>query len=757
MNREKSALKKAPVEGIFIPDWPAAGDIDLEIHDLPHQSSSTEWWYVNAHFSSKEGRNFALFASFFKRAVSYDKKTGKLTHGYTLIWALSDLDHKKYYPVSLVDKDAPRFALQKIKNEQKDGDPYFTRAAVEIFKKGKVPYPDTLMKETPKISNSVFSLDFDGQTYKKLKDKSYQLNLSDERLGVSVELNFKPQIKPIRYGDEGVIDTDQDEVFFYYFIPNCELSGQLKVNGEQLQIAQGSGWYDHEFAVKTTEEAPRDLHRVSWNWVGLQLSNGYQLSAYDMQYDDQQKEEDVNLILVAPDGSVKKTRKFTLKALGEKWTSTKTFNRYPTIWKLSAPEFGLELELQASFANQEFNTIISKPAFWEGRVDITGKHSGRKITGKGFVERHGHVETNTIRNFLKSVSRTTLDSVNKVLPMNPDEEMMEELVSVRGNKEFLRDLDRKVYSEKLIAPIRAITDRGGKSWRSYATMACVDAVGGDSQKYVEWMALPELMHVGSLIVDDVQDKSTIRRGGPSVHVLHGDAIAINSGNAAYFIGQTCIYHGEGSDKKKNRVYSCYFEGMRASHSGQALDIHGLDYMIPMALKDDAVAKLLPKRVVSIHRLKSGAPSGYLAKIGSILGDATKEQEEALTNFFYTLGISFQIIDDTLNLKGFKDNLKTKAEDITAGKITYPVALAMSKMPAKERVKLWNIVKSKTDDIKMLSKAVDLINKYDAIEESEKIARNDLEKAWKKLDPIIEDSVVKINLRAFSWYVLERTY
>jgi geranylgeranyl pyrophosphate synthase len=288
-------------------------------------------------------------------------------------------------------------------------------------------------------------------------------------------------------------------------------------------------------------------------------------------------------------------------------------------------------------------------------------------------------------------------------------------------------------------------------------MACVDAVGGDSQRYVDWMALPELMHVGSLIVDDVQDQSTIRRGGPSVHMIHGEAIAINSGNAAYFIGQTCIYHGEGTDEKKNRVYGCYFEGMRASHSGQALDINGLDYMIPLALKDDAVAKLLPKRVVSIHRLKSGAPSGYLAKIGSILGDASKEQEEALTNFFYTLGISFQIIDDTLNLKGFKDNLKTKAEDITAGKITYPVALAMSKMPSKERVKLWNIVKSKTDDIKMLTKAVDLINKYNAIEESEKIARNELEKAWKKLDPIIEDSVVKINLRAFSWYVLERTY
>ncbi|MEN9394346.1 MAG: hypothetical protein RL362_567 [Bacteroidota bacterium] len=729
----------------------------MDIHDLPHKSSSTEWWYLNAHFTTSQNRNFALFASFFKRAVSYDKKSGLVNYGYTLIWALSDLDNKKYYPVSLVDKDAPRYALQKIKNDKNSSDPFFTKAAIEVFKKGNVPYPDTLMKEMPRISDTSLSLDYDGQTFKKLKDKSYQLELKDTRQDISIKLNFKPNIKPVRSGEDGVIDANQDEVFFYYFIPNCEVSGSVGLKGEHLKIKEGSGWYDHEFAVRTTKEAPKDLHKSAWNWIGLQLSNGYQLMAYDVQYDDKQDEVDVYLILVGPDQKTIKTTNFKLEAVGALWTSTKTFNRYPGHWILNAPELDLKLELKASFNNQEFNTIISKPAFWEGRVDVTGTHKGKKITGKGFVERHGHVETNTIKDFLKSVSRSTLESVKKILPLDPDEVMMEELVSVKGNKEFLRDLDRKVYKDKLIAPIRAITDRGGKSWRSYATIACVDAVGGESQSYMDWMALPELMHVGSLIVDDVQDQSTIRRGGPSVHVMHGEAIAINSGNAAYFIGQTCIYHGEGTDQKKNRVYSCYFEGMRASHSGQALDINGLDYMFPMAIKDDALAKLLPNRVISIHRLKSGAPSGYLAKIGSILGDASKEQEEALTNFFYTLGISFQIIDDTLNLKGFKDNLKTKAEDITAGKITYPIALAMSKMPSKDRLKLWNIVKSKTDDIKLLTKAVELLHKYNAIEESEKIARNQLEKAWKKLDPIIEDSMVKINLRAFSLYVLARTY
>ena len=81
----------------------------------------------------------------------------------------------------------------------------------------------------------------------------------------------------------------------------------------------------------------------------------------------------------------------------------------------------------------------------------------------------------------------------------------------------------------------------GKSWRSYATVACSDIVGGNAQLAKDWLALPELMHVGSLMVDDVQDKSALRRGGPAAHHMFGEAIAINSGSAAYFLGQICVY------------------------------------------------------------------------------------------------------------------------------------------------------------------------------------------------------------------------
>src|ERR1051325_6272211 len=50
----------------FPADWLARGALDLGVHDLPHASSTLEWWYVNAHVETETGRELALFAAFFR-------------------------------------------------------------------------------------------------------------------------------------------------------------------------------------------------------------------------------------------------------------------------------------------------------------------------------------------------------------------------------------------------------------------------------------------------------------------------------------------------------------------------------------------------------------------------------------------------------------------------------------------------------------------------------------------------------------------
>ena len=745
-------------------DWPGEGPIDLAIHDLPHHSSTTEWWYMNSHFNTKDGRNFSIFASFFRKVIDYDKKTKELVYAHSMIWALYDASNKEYHPFSLVDKRAPELGKKKLEKGELVKDDRLRRAALEVVNKGKVPQPDRLFKDDVVVAPDRLYLNFDGNTYEKKPDGSYELHLEERDPAISCKLTFKPKKAPIRHGDNGVVRGVSAEDMFYYFIPRCEVTGTLFLQGEELELVKSSGWYDHEFGrhPEKSDEEHEDqnedtLKDVAWNWLSTQLDNGCEVSAYDLFDDDGEGELCGHwLIFIDEQGNRHAYENFTLEPLGG-YTSTRTFNIYPTGWKLTVPELDLELHAEAAIEQQEFITFISRPAFWEGRINVVGKLKGKDVKGPGFVERSGFYKIDDLDDFFKAVSRETLKSVQKILPLNPTGDKAAELISGREHAYLLEGLDLQRYSDYLIKPIREIIDRGGKSWRSYAPLACCDLVGGNSQKTIDWMALPELMHTGSLIVDDVEDKSEIRRGKESCHKMYGEATAINAGTACYFISQVCIYADELDESKKLEIYNYYFQGLRAAHTGQALDIAGLHYMMP-EIVESGDGDLLEKRVLGIHRLKSAVPASFLARMGTTLAGGTKEQVEELKNYFESLGLAFQIVDDTLNLKGFRDNLKSKGEDITHGKITYPVAKAMKLLKTKEeRQQLWDIVKSKPKDPAVIGRAVTIIHDCGALDEADNEAKEMMEAAWKRLDPLVDDSLVKIMLRAFSWYLLERHY
>ncbi len=280
--------------------------------------------------------------------------------------------------------------------------------------------------------------------------------------------------------------------------------------------------------------------------------------------------------------------------------------------------------------------------------------------------------------FLKAVSAQVSKYVDKIIPNNASHTHLLNLMGGPGFEHYTDGLSLQTFNKTIIDPLRAIIDRGGKAWRSYACLLCIDCVGGDSRDHPEMLAMPELMHVGSLIVDDIQDKSDTRRGGPSCHKMYGDAIAINAGNAAYFLSQFGFKDKKIPADRKVRLYEIYFEALRAGHIGQGADIFGLDYRMEDVVSQGGGADLL-RAVCGTHRLKSAAPAGALARMGSILGNGTDEQTDKLGRFFEALGVAFQIMDDVLNLRGMrsgKQTLKVLGEDIMEGKITYPVAKAM---------------------------------------------------------------------------------
>lgn len=741
-------------------DWPAPGAIDLHVHDLPHASATTEWWYVNSHFTTASGRAFSLFAAFF-RVVVKKNADGTQEHAHSMTWALSDVEGRDYVARSLVDAVAPKIGLEKVKQGKASKDERLNRAITEVLERNQVPRPDRFFPGPVRVATDRLSVDFAGCSFDKVRDGEYRLVVSTDegpRGRVESELTISLKKPPIRHGDDGLVRGVHGEDMFYYFVPRCEVRGHLALDGARHEVT-GQAWYDHEFGSpppQRQESAKRgDDGVVAWNWVSAQLDDGTDVSVYDLVHTATNESAGRWAVLSDAQGHRYAFESFTLTS-SESWRSMRTFDQYPTRWTLEIPEAQVKLDVRAAFADQELITVISKPAFWEGRCELEGTVRGKVVRGLGYVERSGFSDSETLDDFFKGVGAAVRESVRRTAPLDLTREHAEKLVAAPGRESILDGVDLGQLSRTLIAPIREITDRGGKAWRSYAALACCDIVLGDSRKFSEWLAFPEFMHVGSLIVDDVQDRSTVRRGGPAAHLKYGEALSINAGTAAYFMGERMLRRSLVSDTAKLKLYDLYFEALREGHAGQAIDLDGLERFVPEAIASGDTA-VLEQRVLAIHRLKTAAPAAALARMGGIAGGGTDAQVEALGRYFDAVGLAFQIVDDVLNLRGFKGDLKQKGEDLSHGKVTLPVAKALGRLDPAARAALWKIIASKPTEPAVVGDAIARIEGCGALDACMTQANELVESAWQKLHPLVEESVPKVMLRAFGWYVLERHY
>lgn len=664
------------------------------------------------------------------------------------------------------------------------------------------------------VSKTALDLSYDVNTFKKdVSTGKYHVHCENVAKGISLTLELDPLKPAYRQAHDGVVKIGlKQDTMFYYYIPRNACKGTIEAGGKVHNVV-GEAWYDHEFGgeikaskIKGAAPAAADAAAAAaapaaadasaavvpaaaasngngahaddtvmlaapeakgkptyaWNWLSCQLDDGSDITATTLVDTTTGHIEDNFAIVTGPaaDGGVRtEYLEMQLKPL-KTWVSIRTTNDYPTEWLLTIPAAGISLEVKSRFDNQEMITLISKPAFWEGRVDLKGTMGTRNITGKGFVERHGFTSMSSLDGFFKRISKQVMEQIDMVMPLKPNYAQTRELLSSEEFDHFMDGVSIDVFTKTIVQPLREIIDRGGKSWRSFAFLLCIDCVGGNSPKYKHWLAMPEMMHVGSLIVDDIQDKSEIRRGGPSCHVVHGDAIAINAGTAAYFLSLHILQSltPDLDVATRCRLYEIYFLTLRAGHSGQAFDIYGLDYLMDAAVKSGDSTPL-EKSVMCTHRLKSAVPAGCLARMGALVGGGTPAQINVLGMYMESIGLAFQIMDDVLNLKGFEGNVKDRGEDIKAGKVTFPVAKAMSssRLDLAARTQVWETIKSKPQDIAVVGGIIQKLDECGAIQGSVDEANRLVAEAWAEVDRLIPDSFYKMLLRAFGWYVLERHY
>ena len=239
--------------------------------------------------------------------------------------------------------------------------------------------------------------------------------------------------------------------------------------------------------------------------------------------------------------------------------------------------------------------------------------------------------------------------------------------------------DELEYPEIIHKAMRYSIFAGGKRLRPILVLTAAEAVGGDIQRVIPAACSVEMLHTYSLIHDDLpaMDDDDFRRGKPTCHKAFGEAVAILAGDALL----THSFHvmTEHSVLPPERVIRAVGELTRAAGTlgmigGQVVDIscegkptdtETLDY---------------------IHRHKTGALLTASVRIGGILAGAEDRQLEYLTKFGAHLGLSFQIMDDILDIIGETQKLgKTAGSDQRKQKATYPAlhGLDAAKSFAKE--------------------------------------------------------------------------
>lgn len=196
-----------------------------------------------------------------------------------------------------------------------------------------------------------------------------------------------------------------------------------------------------------------------------------------------------------------------------------------------------------------------------------------------------------------------------------------------------------------------------------------------------------MLHESSLLVDDVQDNSELRRGYPVAHHIFGVAQTINSANYVYFAALQELL-----TLNNQQVLATFAEELVNLHRGQGMDLFWRD-TLTCPSEDDYLEMV-------------GNKTGGLFRLGIKLMQAESSVSPPLdcVPLVNLVGLIFQIRDDYINLKSDEySQHKGMCEDLTEGKFSFPVIHSIRSHP--EDLQLVNILKQKTTDIQVKRYAV----------------------------------------------------
>lgn len=218
------------------------------------------------------------------------------------------------------------------------------------------------------------------------------------------------------------------------------------------------------------------------------------------------------------------------------------------------------------------------------------------------------------------------------------------------------------------AYVRYALAGGGKRLRPALVLMAGKAAGGWNESIQDLAVIVELVHVASLVHDDVLDRAELRRSRATCNAKWGTELSVLLGDALFAHGLQLATKLEDAEVARKIA-----EASRQLCEGEILQTQRRFDL-----------KMSTAEYLHLVGLKTGALFRAAAEVPFLLHRCSDTRREAARSFGFQLGIAYQIYDDVLDLCGTdEESGKTLGTDLKKGKWTLPVLHALQTMPPAE--------------------------------------------------------------------------
>jgi len=673
--------------------------------EASHPDAPLEWWFVQGTYRGARIGRHHFMTCLFKHRIP--KKKANPAYSFSSIQTILDSTTKKLEIVSDVDQNfvsliqSMKDRLRRLNFNQR----YLDLFIADLEKHGPPreialnPEPVHMQSDPLKISRGHFFL--------RQISTGFQLNFSIPPLAHSAEFRIHPTRDRLHIG-EALDAGGKGQGMHYFCYPRMELKG--KVDGEPVT---GQAWFDHQWGkYYVVKRSSAKYSILGWDWFGINFDDG---SDWVVGLHRNVKTGRIicrYLYAVDPTGHTTLLKDFSARPTGH-WESSRTLIRHPVKWQIDVPELKARMVFQPDVPEQEIPVLGMMRAIWEGSGTVQGTKNGKPVYGRARGEFQGY---GFVFDYGKILKRIGMRVEKRIEHFFPKKMQKKTLYSYLGRPKW--KLTPEAYTPMLADPVWELISRKGKMWRPTFGFMVLNALGVDPQPFESFICnVAELTHVGSLIIDDIEDDSFLRRGKESIHLLYEENVAINAANTLYFLPMlNLIDHSHLSKMQQLEIHQVLVKQFIRAHFGQALDIFWSTETNSGGFLNIIQDSPLPK-VLQMYEYKSAAIVEGLAETAAIIAGVTGPQRQTCINFARDFGVVFQIIDDVHNFSKSKKWRKECGEDLREGKPTYVIIQALRKLHKPERTRLLQILAAHKQDLtdKNIQDGVELVRQSGILE------------------------------------------